>query len=418
MKPFIKLGKFSLKLLYPLISLGVSILESFAENHWYTKRRGNVSVSLFINSIAKVLDIFIYVPLKFFYYKSKLLEKVEEGTRKKYNRLIKYLKIFALFFVIQVIYWILYIIYYVQSRMEKDERKKNKESIIYLAHSYGIFFLENVQIIIIFLITKFFFKYEYILQSIISLIFFTIFSIIIDIINYNNFFYALGGFGIFMLIFISLLLESIMIIYQKFIMEKLFFSPFLSNFMIGSIDLLVSIILGMITYFKDGWFCNTEKKTCYLANFTDYFEDFGSGDIISFLASIAFKMAIYILNIFTIYYLTPNHMLLIYIVGKFIENAISAEENIAINYILFVFLLISFILYVEIFELDFCGINRNTKQSIESRALNESVDNNKLLSKISSSTNEEGDEDFNGSISFDSGRNSSPGNDGIDGYKF
>ena len=112
-------------------------------------------------------------------------------------------------------------------------------------------------------------------------------------------------------------------------------------------------------------------------------------------------------------------MLLIYIVGKFIENAISAEENIAINYILFAFLLISFILYVELFELDFCGINRNTKQSIESRAMTETADNKILLTKISSSSmTDEGDEDFNGSFSFDSGINSSPGNDDINGYKF
>ena len=417
MKSFIKLGKFSIKLLYPLICLGISILESFAENNWYSKRRGNISVSLFINSIAKVLDIFIYIPLKFFYYNSQLIEQVDEYTRKKRNRLIGYIKIFVLFFFIQIVYWIIYIIYYVQSRMEKDERKKTKESIVYLAHSYGIFFLENIQIIFIFFITKFFFKYEYIGQCIISLILFTIFSIIIDVINYNNFFYALGGFGIFMLIFICLILESVLIIYQKFIMEKLFFSPFLANFLFGIIDLLVSIILGMITYFKDGWFCNTEKKTCYLANFTDYFEDFGRADIISFFASIAFKMVIYILNMFTIYYLTPNHMLLIYIVGKFIENAISAEENIAANYILFAFLLISFILYIEIFELDFCGINHNTKQSIESRARTESEDNNKLLYKLTSTKNE-GNDDLDGSFSIDSGRNSSPSNDGIDGYKF
>ena len=426
MKSFIKLGKFSLKLLYPIICLGVMILESIAQNNWYTKRRGNVVVSLFINSSSKLLNIFIYIPLKIFYFKTSLVEKVEDsekvedGEKAKKSRLKKNIIFFIILVIVEITYNIIYIVYYVKSRTESNVRKKEKgESLVYYAHSYGIFFLENLEIIFIFLATKFFLKYEYSLQCLISLILFTIFSIIIDIINYNNFIYKLGGFGIFMLIFVELLGESISIVFQKYMMETLFFNPLLAMCFYGLIDLIFTIILGSITYAKNGWYCYKENpRTCYLANFTDYFQDFGSSDVGSLIASYIFKYVTYILFIYTVYYLTPNHSLLVYIVGKFVENAIEAKTKIAENYIVFTLLLISFIFYLEVFELAFCGINKDSKKNIENRALDEAVDNNKLMNQLER-RNDDNEDDINTSMSFDTGSNpNSPKNNDIGGYKF
>ena len=98
--------------------------------------------------------------------------------------------------------------------------------------------------------------------------------------------------------------------------------------------------------------------------------------------SIIIKSIIYILNIHVLYYLTSNHFLLAYIVGKFVENMMEGKEKIIANIIVFIFLLISFFFYLEIFELNFCGINRNTKSNIEKRALLEAKNNSKLLMKI------------------------------------
>lgn len=417
---FIKLGKFSLKLLYPIICLVLIIFESYAQNNWYTKRRGNVVVSYFINSTSKMLNIFIYIPIKICYYKSNLIENVEEGTIKRTSKLKKNLIVLVLFTVLELVYDILYIVYYVISRMESAERKsENKSGLIYYAHSYGIFFLENLQIIFIFLITKFILKYEYHLQSLICLVLFSIFSIIIDVINYENFIDALGGSGIFMLIFINLLLESMALVFQKYMMEKLFFSPILSMSIYGFVDFFFTIILGSITYAKNGWYCyGEETRICYLANFKEYFEDFGKNDIISLIASFAFKFSTYILIIYISYFLTPNHILLVYIVGKFIENAMEGEEHIVVNYILFVFLLITFIFYLEIFELDFCGINKNTKQSIENRAMCETLDNKIIYNKYSAKSDEDNEEDMQGSYTQENLSDpNSPNDNVIDGYK-
>ena len=104
----------------------------------------------------------------------------------------------------------------------------------------------------------------------------------------------------------------------------------------------------------------------------------------------------------------PNHILLIFIVGKFIENELEGQENIVSNYILFSLLLIFFIFYLEIFELDFCGINHNTKQNIETRALVEASTNGKLMEKLTIKENME--DDVNGSFSLDSSVNSDDNN--------
>ena len=375
MKAFIKFGKISLKLLYPFMCLVVMFFESYGENNWYAKKRGTVVISLAINSIAKIFDIIIMIPLKIYYHKSSLLEDVQEGNRKKKNRLRNYIIIFVGFFLNEIIFNIFYIIYYVNSRQKSADRKSNGEDkLIYYAHSYGIFFQENIMIIIIFLITKFFLKYEYILQSIISLILFTIFSIVLDSINYGDFIYALGGFGIFMLIFICLLLESIIIVIQKYMMDKLYFSPFLINAIFGLTDGLFTVVLGAISYYKNGWFCYSESpRKCNIDNFMDYFDGISTSEIVGFITSIGFKIIIYILNIYTIYYLNPNHMLLIYILGKFISSRIeeTKSDKIVENYIVFCFLFISFIFYLEIFELNFCEINHYTKKNIEDRAFEE-----------------------------------------------
>ena len=381
LKKFIKLGKFAKKVWLPLICLVIMILESIAQNNWYTKRRGNIVVSLFMNALAKISNIIIYIPLKLFYFKTKLIENIEEGDSVKSNRLKNHIPFFLIIFLCEITYEIMYIVYYVQSRIKNDERKKETGiGLIYLAHSYGIFSLENIQIIIIFFINKYILKYEYTKQDIISLIIFTISSVILDIINYENFFYALGGLVIVILIFINLCFESIMIIFQKILMDKYFMSPFLISILFGCFQLLFSIILGIISFAKDGWFCN--GKTCYIANFLDYFENFETSDIISFVVSIIIKSIIYILNIHVLYYLTSNHFLLAYIVGKFVENMMEGKEKIIANIIVFIFLLISFFFYLEIFELNFCGINRNTKSNIEKRALLEAKNNSKLLMKI------------------------------------
>ena len=78
-------------------------------------------------------------------YKSSLLEDVQEGNRKKKNRLRNYIIIFVGFFLNEIIFNIFYIIYYVNSRQKSADRKSNGEDkLIYYAHSYGIFFQENI----------------------------------------------------------------------------------------------------------------------------------------------------------------------------------------------------------------------------------------------------------------------------------
>ena len=70
-------------------------------------------------------------------------------------------------------------------------------------------------------------------------------------------------------------------------------------------------------------------------------------------------------------------MLIIYILCKFFENLILGITNIYLwTFFIFPFLLFSYLSYLEIIELNFCGINFDTRKNIEFRAKEESLLNN------------------------------------------
>jgi hypothetical protein len=169
------------------------------------------------------------------------------------------------------------------------------------------------------------------------------------------------------------------IIIQRNMMDNLYYSPFLVCFLLGIVDFLLTILSAIITTSTKGLFCNIvdNEKKCFLPSLIQYFEDFEFIDFISLISSLFFKSITYFLNIYTIFYLTPNHMLIIYILCKFFENLILGITNIYLwTFFIFPFLLFSYLSYLEIIELNFCGINFDTRKNIEFRAKEESLLNN------------------------------------------
>ena len=178
--------------------------------------------------------------------------------------------------------------------------------------------------------------------------------------------------------------ESMVIIIQRNMMDNLYYSPFLVCFLLGIVDFLLTILSAIITTSTKGLFCNIvdNEKKCFLPSLIQYFEDFEFIDFISLISSLFFKSITYFLNIFTIFYLTPNHMLIIYILCKFFENLILGITNIYLwTFFIFPFLLFSYLSYLEIIELNFCGINFDTRKNIEFRAKEESLLSNQKSEK-------------------------------------
>ncbi len=75
-----------------------------------------------------------------------------------------------------------------------------------------------------------------------------------------------------------------------------------------------------------------------------------------------------ILKILTVYYFTQNHTYTAYVVIKLADYLIRKEGNIRFfSIVLFVFQFLGLLIYLEIIELNFLKLNKNTKKNIEKR---------------------------------------------------
>ena len=380
---FLKFGKLDYKLIYPFFCLVFSISDILVETYAFERKRGHIVISLFINSIGKIISIFVFLSIKCCCYKNiNLIENTKifmPLIKKENNTKQKYLRNKTLIFLINLSSYIIYIVYYVVSRTEKNNRPKG-ETLTYLSHGFGFYYCEAIEIIFIFLLAKFLLDYEFYIYNFISLILYIILSIAIDVINYGDIIYESGKMKSFLLIIAVLLFESLLVIIFRNLMDNLYYSPYLICFVFGLMDFVYTLIFAIITTAKDGLYCNMvkNKKKCYLPSIKVYFEDFIFIDFVSLVSSILFKSITYLFNVFTIFYLTPSHIFIVYMTTKFFQNQ---KDEYYGNWVYFVFPIQLFILmiYLEIIEINIFGINSNTKRNIQDRADYEFYEDRGLL---------------------------------------
>jgi len=170
-------------------------------------------------------------------------------------------------------------------------------------------------------------------------------------------------------------LDSIIIVYIKGLMEYKFFSPYKICYIFGFINNIILIIISTIVFFVE--YDNDDecyfqgREICYFENIFKKFKKLG---ILRFLYIISFSIVYGILkllcniimNKYTIFHIFlfiqnreytnciyKGHM------GKFMSIIIS------ISYFLEFFMILVFL---EIIELNFCGLNENVKRNIKDRA--------------------------------------------------
>ena len=183
--------------------------------------------------------------------------------------------------------------------------------------------------------------------------------------------------AIFMEIIISILF-AFYCIYIKGLMEIKFISPYKCNFLVGIFNFPLIIIIYIIISFTP---LGEKNKNYYVDNF---FNLFAKGlDIINAFRLISFPF-IYGISVCLfnkiIYDFTLYHSYIPLLIENFIIDIFSQikNENKNENKIIFIVLIPSFIIelimilvFMEIIELHFCGLNKDLKKNIELRALNE-----------------------------------------------
>ena len=221
---------------------------------------------------------------------------------------------------------------------------------------------QSLEIIVLLVISWVCLKYKYYIHNLISLISFCIFSIIIDLVS-GNLQKLQPADGYYAFVIIS---EDIFYIIMKWMIDRkyhkywdIIFFQGVSFFIFMSIATIIRIKIDGIDFIKD-----------YFSK-----EEIGAVSAIFFYNVFISGLFQQILNVLIIYLFTPNHMLIAYGINKMKKILSVKTEN---NYqyfclIPFFFQILSLFFYLEILELNFCGLNKNTKKNIRLREKMENV---------------------------------------------
>jgi len=249
-----------------------------------------------------------------------------------------------------------------------EDNQPNDEGKIDLYEDDYLFF----EFLIIFILVKYFKKTTYYNHQNISFLILCIMEGIKTV-----FFFSQSNSKNYMAIIFNIIISIIYGIYYSYIrglMKYKFISPYKICYMIGMINVPIIIIYIVISLFDNLGKCNEN----YCLNISNLFKDDDINAIdyfrlISFALTYAVLMALYnkVINDYTLY-----HIYIFSLIDNFIKNIISYSGY--DNSLIIIFLCISFfielfmiLVFLEIIEVNFWGLDKNLKKHIELRSLNE-----------------------------------------------
>lgn len=332
----ISLGLLNKQLLIPLIYLISQILNSIILS-LIPEEAYNPIISTYESAIGGIIAGLL---IKFFY---------RNRHKKKTQTKQKFLYVFLLF-LLDFFYHAIVFVY---------------------SYFLGWYGLENwniltsiytIELIATTLITIFFLKYKYYRHHIISLIFFSILSIVIDVIlkSFSSIEYK------YIYIDVIYIIDDVLYFcYIKYMMYNLYYQYWNIVLIDGTSDLITLTfftgICSLIDYLKDidgiiyninFYFTNTD--ILYL--------------ILQFFYFLFYGALLHVLSLLAVHYFTPNYVVVCNeLVG--IANVIIQSKNLNkwVSLFLFVLIILSLSFYLEILEYNFCGLNQNTKKNIQER---------------------------------------------------
>ena len=227
--------------------------------------------------------------------------------------------------------------------------------------SRELFINDAIEIIFLTLITYFFLKYKYYNHHFISIALIVILAIIIDI-TLENFTHTNANTVINSIFYV--LADSLIYSYFKYLIEFKYYYFLDVLFMLGIINLIIHIISFLIILAIQNSNGTTETL---IVLFKEYYNEYGIGHMIfRFLfALVSIGFFIGILEFLILDKLTPNYVIIGFELGKIPTTLITTEGIYRwIVLVISIFQIISLLFYLEIFEYNFCSLNKNTKRNI------------------------------------------------------
>ena len=356
---FLKLGVINKKLIMPVITAIIYVIMDIIELN-ADMNDIHIIFNLYTRGISYTCAILVPTVQK----------RCDKNRQKIRKRRAQCTKRSILHYTILQLEYIIYFGLYIYLTKLKSKDPDNTED-FQMSHYHGLCSEEAVEIIFIVIISKFLLKTQLYIHHYIGLIILVIASLSIDIPFNLSLFKPQILFIVIYLLFI--IVDANFITYEKYMMDKLYYSPFVIVFSIGILFLSVSIFFTIYILMVGNSLYDGKKYT--LQSFSDYFEEKGyKTTVIYMFYCSSFRFFLNILKILTIYYFTQNHIYTSYTFIKLVDLLIMKKTNYKyFSIILFIPQFLGLLIFLEIIELNFCKLNKNTKINIEKRELKEDL---------------------------------------------
>lgn len=321
----------------------------------YPKDTKNQILESYSKSLGEAF--FIFIPYIKLFPLSDEKEKLDQKEKSKCecskNNILIY-------FILLFTYAVYVIFIFVCSFISGDEINNKGKSIFELITKY-LSTKEGIEIISLTITIRFLLKANIYLHHYLSIFFFFLSCLGIDLITGNYPFLAKKTILENLLNFIMILTEVLCLCYIKYMLfRKYYYWKIMSSFGFTSIIINSIILLYIIL---------TPKKEApnFVNNFLEYFDKVSVGIIVSkFFINLILQFIHSIFEILTILYLSPEFILIAQISSKIFFILLNGNDNKYICIIFFILQFLSLMIYLEILELNFCNLNKDTKRSIRS----------------------------------------------------
>ena len=350
------LGELNKKHLLPVF-LALSQVCIQLMNIYYPESKRNLVLEIYTTSLA-IISVRL-IPYIFKFWDNVGLEK---GNSKK-NKCLHY-------FLLILFYNLDNIATFLPQNMKTFQSKKISHFENIANPLVGGPFINNcIDMIFLAIASKLLLKYNYYIHHVISISIFIFLCLACDI--FLNNFSKMKENGPLTNIFniISILADVVIYNYEKYMMEKLLYPYWKISIPIGISLFIVSSCLTLLALIDK----DKEKSVFpYISEFYTYFKTVNPFLIIGRIVLAYVIYFIYnTLSFLNIYYFDPNFIMISFQLSKIIQVLINAEPEQYYCIIFFILQLFILMIYLEILELNFCNLNKNTKRNIQLRGLDE-----------------------------------------------
>jgi len=354
----IKFGKISKKILLPFI-LAIFQVTFIITNRYFKEEHSNVIFKMYTLSIGqlliKVLPCILKISLNDI-KKSKLAGQIKQNKWKHYGLLIL---LFIGNAAINAVAEHFYPIWVGAKNLEYNE------SNIIISRD---FIIMSIEMIIMIFVSIWLLKYKYYKHHIISVIIYMIFGVLSEILIGAYTFEDKRALIIKLIRVLGCAVDAIYYCFQKYLMDKFYYPYWNIAFIPGVIFFIITTICLIMTL-TDPLKANSE--TIYIKDFYLYFTQDAGPTVGKILVLLVLHIIMCPLVILTIYYFTPNFILIVLQFSRITEHLIDIKAKQLYIIVFYVIQLIALMIHLEIIELNFCGLNKFTKHNIDLRGIDD-----------------------------------------------